>query len=68
MILKLKNGNTLKVTTTISQWDNGGYLMDEMEITQEEWKKIPLGYIHYILRSVGYGMDDLEEFEDSFSK
>lgn len=62
MIIKLKNGNTLKVSIDIEEKNNENYAMGQQMIEGVDAKYIlPPRSIRLILLSMGYDESDLEE-------
>ena len=60
MILKLKNGNTLKLSFQIEERNNEGYLMEDREVSDEEWERLPIALIDRCLKTLGYELIDLD--------
>ena len=60
MILKLKNGNTIKVKMTLEHRNNDGYLMDDREIEDDDLYQMPLYCLEFIVNSLNYKLTDLD--------
>lgn len=66
MILKLKNGNTLKISVSVEHRNNENYLMDHIELP---YPRVFVGFekswCEPILKNLNYNLDDLEDVDEN---